>query len=306
MMALAALMVALLRPSAVIAGSWCNAPSAPEARGLYKVPVEDSWFVVLKAAPGVFAISEPRQAEQVNSFLIVGSVRAVLFDTGLGIGQIGPLVRQLTTLPVTVVNSHTHFDHVGGNSEFVDVRSTRSAFSAAAARGEASPELSRYASSTLDADHICGTLSADVRRPYATRPWRVRSYVDDGDVLPLGGRQLEVIFTPGHTPDSLCLLDRQNGLLFTGDTFYSGEIYLWAAETNLEDYRRSINRLAALVPALVHLFPAHGPPIASPQRLLEVKSAFSLVQNSSAAWTLDAEHRRLYRFGAFSFLLAAK
>ena len=61
----------------------------------------------------MFAISEPRQYEGVNSFLVIGAQRAVLFDSGLGVAGIRDIVRRLTTLPVTVVNSHTHFDHVG-------------------------------------------------------------------------------------------------------------------------------------------------------------------------------------------------
>ena len=85
----------------------------------------DGWYLgcVVQDLFGCFghlAISEPRQAEGVTSFLIVGSKRAVLLDSGLGVGRISGVVQRLTTLPVVVINSHTHFDHVGGNSEFAD------------------------------------------------------------------------------------------------------------------------------------------------------------------------------------------
>lgn len=55
-------------------------------------------------------------------------------------------------------------------------------------------------------------------KAYATRPWKITAYTHDGDRFDLGGRTLEVIATPGHTPDSISLLDRANGLLFIGDT----------------------------------------------------------------------------------------
>jgi len=46
----------------------------------------------------------------------------------------------------------------------------------------------------------------------------------DGDIIDLGGRRLEVICTPGHSPGSMCLLDRQNRILFTGDLFFPGPL----------------------------------------------------------------------------------
>jgi hypothetical protein len=95
--------------------AWCEA-GAVAASGLARVDTGSDWFEVYEVAPGVFAISEPRQYEGVTSFLVVGSERALLFDTGLGVARIGEVVRGLTDRPVTVLNSHAHFDHVGRQS----------------------------------------------------------------------------------------------------------------------------------------------------------------------------------------------
>ena len=76
------------------------------------------WFAIQRLRRGVYLIAEPMH---VNSYLIVGSRRAVLFDTGLGIGRIRTQVDDITDLPITVINSHHHFDHVGGNAEFDDI-----------------------------------------------------------------------------------------------------------------------------------------------------------------------------------------
>lgn len=286
------------------AESWCDSPQAPELAALQPVHVGDDWFKVHGVAPGVFSITENRQYEGVTSFLIVGSVHAVLFDTGLGVARIAPVVKRLTDLPVTVINSHTHFDHVGGNGEFADVRNLDSPYSVASARGEVSESLREYASETLAGDRVCGALPAGVTsRDYAIPTWRIAANVRDGEVIDLGDRRLEVLGTPGHTPDSLSLLDRANGLLFTGDTYYSGEIYLWTSETDLAAYTVSIEKLARLEPGLKKILPAHGPPVAEPVRLLELQQALREIQAGTARFEPADEGRRLFRFEHFSILM---
>jgi glyoxylase-like metal-dependent hydrolase (beta-lactamase superfamily II) len=286
------------------AESWCDAPPAPELAALKPAGVQDEWFKVYAVAPGVFAITEPRQYEGVNSFLIVGSERAVLFDSGMAIARISDLVRKITALPVTVLNSHTHFDHVGGNHEFDDVRNLDIPFSKASARGEISDELREYASHSLDKDRVCGALPAGATNSdYAIPTWGITSNIRDGERLDLGSRVLEVMQTPGHTPDSLCLLDAANGLLFTGDTFYSGEVYLWAPETDITGYAASIAKLVNLAPGLKLLLPAHGPPVAEPGQLLELKKALQDIEAGGLPFEKTSTGRRLFKFEHFSILM---
>jgi len=78
------------------------------------MPAED-WFAVRELEPGIHLVCEP---PHVNSYLISGSAEAVLFDTGMGISDIKTIVCGLTDLPIRVVNSHHHFDHIGGNQLF--------------------------------------------------------------------------------------------------------------------------------------------------------------------------------------------
>jgi len=300
---LVAFLIAAPAPAAG-AATWCDALldgglGAPEAAG-----VTDDWFKVYTVAPGVFAISEPRQAEGVNSFLIVGSKRAVLFDSGLGVARIGTVVQKLTALPVTVLNSHTHFDHVGGNSEFADIRNLAHPYSEASARGEIPVTLAAYARKTLDEDSVCGPLPAGVTsREYSVPKWTAAAQIEDGEQLELGGRAVQVVSTPGHTPDSLCLLDRANGLLFTGDTYYSGDIYLWAPETSVADFTASIDKLARIEPGLTLLLTAHGARVAEPRRLLELQEALEAIRTGSVKPETTAENRHLFRFPHFSILM---
>ena len=145
---------------------WCES-AASAASGLERVDSGSDWFQAYAVAPGVFAISEPRQYEGVTSFLIVGTRRALLFDTGLGVTRIGEVVRGLTDRPVTVLNSHTHFDHAGGNGEFADIRNLDSPYSRASARGEVPEPGARACMGVLTVKEILEPLKGLSLREFA-------------------------------------------------------------------------------------------------------------------------------------------
>ena len=195
---------------------WCKKLPRPEYAKLKRVASPASWFEVYEVSPKVFAIYEPKQAEEVISYLIVGTRRAVLFDTGMGIGDIKRVATSLTELPIVVVNSHTHVDHVGGNWQFSDVAGMNTEFTKKNARGSRTD-----AQAEIDQENLCGALPAGFdTAQYSTRAWNITQNIHDGSKFELGGRTLEVIATPGHTPDAIALLDHANGLLFTGDSYY--------------------------------------------------------------------------------------
>jgi glyoxylase-like metal-dependent hydrolase (beta-lactamase superfamily II) len=114
---------------------WCRALPRPEYKSLERIASSDPWFEVYRVAPRTFAIYEPHQSEETISYLIVGDTRALLFDTGLGIGDLRRVTSALTQLPIVVVNSHTHNDHVGDNWQFDTVYGMNTAFTRANARG---------------------------------------------------------------------------------------------------------------------------------------------------------------------------
>jgi glyoxylase-like metal-dependent hydrolase (beta-lactamase superfamily II) len=265
---------------------------------LEKVPTADSWFEVYKIRPGIFAIYEPHQLEEVISYLIVGNDRALLFDTGMGISNIQTVVAGLTKLPVSVLNSHTHNDHVGDNWRFTYIYGMDTEFTRANARGS-----KEDAQAELAPDEICGALPAGFdANAYATKPFHITHWLHDDDQIDLGGRVLKVISTPGHTPDAIALLDRANGLLFTGDTFYAGPIYLYRPETDLDAYLASVQKLAALAPHLQLLLPAHNVPVARPSILSKVVIAMEQVRRGEVKPIAnDGKHE--YVFEGFSFLM---
>jgi glyoxylase-like metal-dependent hydrolase (beta-lactamase superfamily II) len=281
--------------------AWCRALPRPEYKNLERVQVRDSWFEVYRAAPDVFAIYEPHQSEETISYLIVGRTRALLFDTGMGIGDLKGVTAELTRLPVVVLNSHTHNDHVGDNWQFDTVYGMDTGFSRRNAQG------SRAAAQTeIAPGEICGDLPAGFdAKAYATRPWKIAAYVHDGEWIDLGGRRLQILATPGHTPDAISLFEPGDGLLFTGDTFYPGTIWIYRPETDLGAYDRSVRRLAALAPQAKLLLGAHNVPMASPTVLAQLVTAFETVRAGKVAATPAGVGKVTYRVGEISFLMRA-
>jgi len=280
---------------------WCRALPRPEYKTLQRVSVSDPWFEVYRVVPGVFAIYEPHQFEETISYLIVGEKRALLFDTGMGISDLRKVTAQLTDLPIVVLNSHTHNDHVGDNWQFDTIYGMDKDFTRHNARGSRDD-----AQAELAPDQICGNLPTGFDpKTYSTQPWKITSYVHDGARIDLGGRWLEVLATPGHTPDAISVFDHQNGLLFTGDTYYPAPIWLYRPETDLDAYAASIHKLAALAPQVKVVLGAHNIPVASPSVLPRLVTAFEAVRRGTVRPTPTGPGQVQYKVDDISFLLRA-
>src|SRR5256886_5492635 len=280
---------------------WCKPLPRPEYKSLQRVLPDEPWFEVYKVAAGVFAIYEPHQAEETISYLIVGTKQAVLFDTGMGISDIHKVTTKLTSRPIVVLNSHTHDDHVGGNWQFPFIFGMDTDFTRKNAKGSREDAQAEIAS-----DQICGDLPKGFNpKTYATKPWRISHFIHDGFTVNLGGRKLEVLGTPGHTPDSIALLDRANGLLFTGDTYYPAPIWLFRPETDLDAYVNSVKRLAALAPNLKLVLGASNIPVAAPSVLPRLVNAIQAVRSGQGTVKAGGEGQANHTPAPFSFFLPA-
>lgn len=277
---------------------WCRNLPRPAYKSLEQVTQPDDWFEVYRIRPGVFAIYEPHQSEEVISYLIVGRQRALMFDTGLGISDIKQVVQRLTSFPVSVLNSHTHNDHVSGNWQFTDIYGMDTDFTRKNAQGSRDDAQAEIAPGEL-----CGPLPAGFdAKNYSTKPFTITHWLHDGDGIDLGGRKLIVVATPGHTPDAISLLDEANGLLFTGDTYYPGTIWLYRPETDLGAYEKSLERMIALAPKVRLLLPAHNVPVAEPTELPKLLHAFRQVRSGKVKPEQQGE-KRIYKAEGFSFLM---
>lgn len=233
------------------------------------------WFTTKELEPGIHLISEP---PHVNSYLIVGRHRAILFDTGMAFVNIREVVEELTDRPVLVVNSHYHFDHVGGNHLFDEIAIHEAG---AEPLGEEVPRawLDAYVEFTgqlLESYALYRDLDDRFFRLLTTQmyakplpagfdwnTWKVIPTVPsralfEGDVLDVGDRAFRVLHTPGHTPDCICLLDESSGTLLAGDTLVSGPLYAHLPDSDIDAFARSTARLATEVRSKIRvIYPAH-------------------------------------------------
>ena len=206
----------------------------------------DPWFVTCRLPGNVYAIMEPLHEQYAIAFLIIGEDKALLLDTCTGIQNIRRVVDTLTDLPVTVLNSHDHFDHIGGNTYFDEVW----CYNLPSA-------IQHLTQGPTEAEQFEALDSTKSLHPYLkfyglTIPEKIpgkapTGTVEDGQVIDLGGRKLEVMHTPGHNSSCIMLLDRENKLLFTGDTFYPGPMYCLFDDSSLPEYSKSIRKAANLV-----------------------------------------------------------
>ncbi len=281
--------------------SWCaQIPRAANA-ALETVETSSRWFSVYRVEPGVFAIVEPRQFQEAISYLIVGSSRALLFDGGIGLVPMRPIIEQLTRLPVTVLNSHTHFDHVGANHEFDDVLAFDTPFTRSKERGRPHADIA----DEVAPDSFCGAPPDGTdTASFRSVAWNVTRRIADGERIDLGDRVLEVIATPGHTPDALVLLDRAHGLLWTGDSYYESTIWLFSPGTDIAAYESSMQKLAALAPSLRRLLPAHNTATADPAALGTVLNAVQIMRRGGGERSPAGPGREEVRVGAVRFMIA--
>ena len=83
--------------------------------------LKDDWFTVQQIDHSTYAISEYGHWEKVHSFLLIGEHKAALIDTGNGIDNIKRVVDQLTDLPIIVITTHVHWDHIGSHGQFDEI-----------------------------------------------------------------------------------------------------------------------------------------------------------------------------------------
>lgn len=248
-MAVAAAAATAWRMPEVAAWQWYFRAGRPEMSAL-KPELDvglrwfDDYYAVADLGGNAFAIGEPRYGQCNFSYLIVGSRRALVFDSGPGVRDIAPVVRALSSLPVVALPSHLHFDHVGNLDHFANV---------------ALPDLP-----ALRAQAPNNVLSFGFYQflgfveGFRRRDVRVTEWVRPDTEIDLGDRRLQLLSVPGHTPDSVVLLDRAANRLFAGDFIYPSSIYAFLPGANLRDYSLSAARLAARLDDDSTVYGAHG------------------------------------------------
>ena len=209
----------------------------------------DDWYAVEVINAKTFAINEPKSSQYNTSYLIVGEKRAVMFDAGsserpAGSQSMREVAERYTDKPITLILSHFHYDHIYDAAKFDGVTLIDR------------PEI--RANIRDDAYTISALESVDAKVP----PLKVAGVIADGDVIELGGRRLDVFNLPGHTTESVVLIDRISNQAFTGDFVYQhlGGIIVFAPASDLQAYKANSARLLQLTNTNTLFFGAHGVP----------------------------------------------
>ena len=185
-----------------------------------------------------------------NMYLLEGSERALLIDTGWGSGTLRAHVEKLTAKPVTVLLTHGHLDHSGSAGEW----------ESAMMLPGAEADLTTLDRSPFDVSKL----------PY---PNYEKKFAADGDTIDLGGRSVRLLDISAHSNGSVAVLDQKNGYLFVGDEMESAQVLMYDAapeagipfdlDRRLRAHRRNMLRLKSLGDQWHTIFPAHnGAPIA--------------------------------------------
>lgn len=208
------------------------------------------WFKVKKVADRTWVI---RDKTHVACYLVEGEKKSLLIDTCWGLGNLAELVQSITSLPIDVVITHGHPDHVCGAFQFNDLYISKE-----------DESLLNAFYNTQTRRNLIENRFKDYPDEFSKEEWinaeldRV-SIIKEEDVFELGKRDLKVIAAPGHTPGSICLLDEKNELLFSGDSIQTAPV-LMHLDTSLplSTYFDSIVHVCSFEDAYEKILPAHG------------------------------------------------
>lgn len=225
--------------------------------------MQQTAFAITALPHNVWQFEETRD-HFTSSFLIVGTKRAVSIDTGNIEGPLMEAYREITDLPIDVILTHGHGDHTVCNDQFErvyvhpqdmprlvnDMQMTPKTFAAMARAYKKRTGVELPASAMKIPHYLIGA-------------------VRDGDVWDLGGRTLEIIEIPGHSAGSIAILDRENRILFTGDSV--GDYVVWGQiGTRLEEHLASMKKLWARKDEYDVILPAHGPGVVDKSMIASV------------------------------------
>ncbi len=280
--------------------NWWDSLPRPEWGAFIKIEQSEDWFEVYLVDDDVYAIYEPGQFEEVISFLIIGEDFALMFDTGLGIGNIRRVVDQLTDQDVVVLNSHTHYDHIGGNHLFDTIYGLDTEYTRQRALGNPPDAVAGF----LREGWVWKPLPVGFSRAdYQSHAFTIDKIVGEGDRIDIGGRVLEILHTPGHAPDSICLLDRENRVLFTGDSFYLAPLYTHIPGGSFDDYVETATRLSGFADNIDRAFTSHNVPVVDGSYMTALGQAFADIRSGKATDYTLSDGLREYEFDGFSVIV---
>jgi hydroxyacylglutathione hydrolase len=197
-------------------------------------------------------------------YLVLGDQKAMLVDTGMGIGQLPAEIKKITSLPVTVINTHGHPDHAGGNSNFQQVWFPFKDLELM--KVMCTTEFRR--SDLLNFPQEDPARASELLAAFVNyREVRLLPYAE-GSTFDLGGCELSAIEIPGHTPGSMGVYDSEKKILFAGDSLVCGQVWMYLeVSLPLQTYYNALVHLREKTPGLKLILTGHLPTLAEPDLL---------------------------------------
>jgi len=231
----------------------------------------NDWFTIDQIDKDTFIISEYRHWEETHCYLLIGSERSLLIDTGLGISNIHEQVTCLTDNPVTAAATHIHWDHIGGHEYFPDFYAHEDELNWL--NGEFPLTMEQIKEMVVDRCDPPEGYDVEKYKFFQGSPTRV---LKDNDIIDIGGRCIKIMHTPGHSPGHICFWEKERGYIFTGDLVYKDTLFAYYPSTDPEAYLKSLERLSEL-PAN-RVFPAHHSLDIHPEILTRMRDAFRQIR----------------------------
>ncbi len=230
------------------------------------------WFTIDHIDKDTHIISEYRHWEETHAYLLNGTERSLLIDTGLGICNIYDEVIKLTDKPITAVATHIHWDHIGGHKFFHDFYAHE--YELNWLNGEFPLTLEQIKDMVVDRCDLPEGYNVDNYEFFQGMPTMI---LKDNDVIDIGGRSIQVLHTPGHSPGHMCFFEKERGYLFTGDLVYKDTLFAYYPSTDPKAYLKSIERVATL--PVKKVFPAHHSLNIHPEILIRMRDAFRQLES---------------------------
>ena len=286
-------------PDAPEVSNWYDALPRESWSQFEKVNTGQDWFEVYKLNNNTYAVYEPNQWQEAISYLLLGTEKAMLVDTLQGIGDLKAVIDQLTDLPVIVMNTHSHYDHVSSNHQFETIYGIQMPYTANNAKGHKNADLRSSMTPETIWKNLPDTFSFDT---YESKAYEIDKFVKDREIIDLGDREIEIAFIPGHSPDSVILVDKKNRMMMTGDTFYPAPIYVYSDTSSFQDFFLSAQIMFGYRRDVDFLLPGHNETMLSVDYLNELRAATMRIVNPTTPYEAGTG-KRTYSFGDFSVIV---
>ncbi len=188
----------------------------------------------------------------VRFFLLAGTEKALLIDSGMTVSNAKDIAESITPLPVFLLNTHADRDHIGSNEQF----------------------------DTFYMHPLEEPVYRRSEKPGTIIPVR------EGMIIDLGNRELEIIELPGHTPGSIAVLDRSHKVLISGDPIQkNGHIFMFGSHRDMGSYIQSLTKLEQRISEFEEIWPSHADIPVSPETIRMLREGAQAILNGTVQGT---------------------